>query len=218
VGAFVAAGGGRTVCAGNRAQRVAMQLFGGENFGDKMMEGMMEAGMESATGMNKTDVEFMEKRLSSGEFSFSDFLLCTKAMDKVAGNEAMMKAMSLEQAAEKMKDWETIVTAMDDKQRSSPDTFSEAGSAEGPVAIKLAKKAGVELEQVGQLVNSFRMMKNFFVGRQQGKDGDVLAEEMQLETKVSQGKTRIEKRNAKQKLARSKRKTGGAGEPEWMKL
>jgi len=106
------------------------------------------------------EAEKLEKKLRSNKFDFDDFLSQLKQMKKLGGIEKILKMLpggkALANAQVDTKQFsamEAIIQSMNKKERGKPELIDFSRKK------RIAKGAGVPLQQVSNLVKQFFMMK-----------------------------------------------------------
>lgn len=152
--------------------RMAKRILG---MGDVV--GLIEKASELASEDEVSDED--AKRLSSGKFTFDDFLKSIKQVRKLGGVGALMKMLpgqaDLKGAADNMDEGavdriEAIIFSMTVKERNNPKLIN------GQRRARIAKGAGVSVTEVNNLMKQFaetqKMMKQMqgsLPGKKNGK-------------------------------------------------
>lgn len=199
-----------------------MQLPDLGNLGSKFMNQM---GLGDGAGLSKEESEAMEARLKSGEMSFDDFLKQVQVMQKAGNMQAMLKKgpfggggpeaeAQLREGEKKMTRYAQYIEVMDEEERLQPSLLIDEaklvrGGAKPERLKKLAEKSGGSIDEVGQFVTEFSVMRKAAVAFANGEDPNTVKEMMMKEQEASRPPMNRAMRRMKAK--KKKAASGGAG-------
>jgi signal recognition particle subunit SRP54 len=111
--------------------------------------------------IDREEAEKLKNKLQKNTFDFNDFLGQLRQMKKLGGVESILKMLpggkqlseATDVAPEQFKQMEAIICSMTMKERENADII------DFPRRKRIAKGSGTSLEQVGQLIKQFSMMK-----------------------------------------------------------
>ncbi|KAL1511754.1 hypothetical protein AB1Y20_005042 [Prymnesium parvum] len=201
-----------------------MQMPNFGNLGSKLMEQM---GLGEGSGLTKEESEAMEARLKTGEMSFDDFLKQVKVMQKAGNVQAMLKngpfgsgpeaAAQLKEGERKLSRYASYVEVMESEDRNNPSLLIEEaklvrGGAPPNRLKKLAEAAGTSIDEVGQFVTEFALLRKAAVAFANGEDPNKVRAMMEEEQQASRPPMN---RQMRRQMAKKKKKasssSGGFG-------
>lgn len=198
-----------------------MQMPDIGKMGSKFMNQM---GLGDDSGLSKEEQEGMEERLKAGEMSFDDFYKQVQVMQKAGNLQAMLKKgpfagagkeadAQLEEGAKKMKRYAEFIEVMDAEDRANPSLLIDEaklvrGGAKPDRLEKLAKASGSSVEQAGQFITEFSVMRRAAVAFANGEDPNTVKEMMMKEQEAAAPPMNRAMRRMK---AKKKAKAAGGG-------
>ena len=114
--------------------------------------------------INKQDQESMAKRIMSGGFSLKDFASQMDMINKMGSFQKIMKYLPgmgsvsgdmMEKGQDEMKKFRAIISSMNEKEQLMPEILN------GSRKKRIAKGAGVQAQDVNQLLQKFEQSKQF---------------------------------------------------------
>jgi len=184
----------------------------GFNPGDKM-------------GLSDEEMSSMEDRLRNGQMTFDDFLKQVSVMQKGASVQAMLGKMGgsgmtdeqLKEGQKKLVRYGDYIKYMEEDERADPQLLIQemqaVRSGSQPERLKrLADAAEVKVEDVGQFVMEFDMMRGAAVKFANGEDPESIRRSM-MEQQQQQGPkmNRQQRRMAAKKGKKKVKASGGFG-------
>jgi len=197
------------------------------NIGKMGSDFMGKLGFNPGDNMGMSDEEMgsMEERLRQGQMTFDDFLKQVSVMQKGASVQAMLGKMGgsgmsdeqLQEGQKKLVRYGEYIKFMEEDERADPQLLiqeMQAVRAGGqPERLKrLADAAEVRVEDVGQFVLEFDMMRGAAVKFSNGEDPESIKRSM-MEQQQQQGPkmNRQQRRMAAKKTKKKAKASGGFG-------
>lgn len=116
---------------------------------------------KAADEIDREEAERLQERLKKNEFDFNDFLSQLRQISRMGGLESILKLLPggsqmlgiPEFDPGQLKSMEAIVCSMTKAEKADPERI------DFPRRKRIAKGSGTSLEQVGQLIKQFNMMR-----------------------------------------------------------
>ena len=191
----------------------------GKQMGSKFMDSM-GLGMGD-TGLSEEESAEMEARLKAGEMSFDDFMKQVNVMQKMGNLQSLMKnspfgggggaqqKAELEEGQKKLVKYSKYVELMPQDEREDPTLLIEEAklvrSGAQPVRLQaLADASGASVEEVGQFITEFSVMRKAAVAFARGESPDKIKQMMTEETQAVRPPLNRQMRRMKAKKEKKK--------------
>lgn len=192
-----------------------------KNAGADMMDKM---GLGDNTGLTDEEKQSMEDRLRAGEMNFDDFMVQVDVMQKGANMQAMIgkfgggqqEQEQLKEGQKKMARYKEFIKVMKPEERGGEATNAIIEEAKGgragkpaPTLQRIADESGCKLEEVGQFVMEFSMMRSAAVKFANGQSPESIKQDM-MQQQAEEGPP-LNRKMRRMKAKKTKKKPKASG-------